>query len=98
MHTPVSLKRSSSKNRTSTKKKSMLRLSSTDDTPGKEDAQDINESGTTIEKVETAGKQCSLEGLGFLKEKLLICCNIIRKRLKSVEHKLDKKKGIRTDR
>lgn len=40
----------------------------------------------------------SLQDLGFLKQKLLICCNIVRKRLKPMEDKLDKKKGIRTDR
>ena len=40
----------------------------------------------------------SLQDLGFLKEKLLICCNIVRKRMKCVEDNLDKKKGIRTDR
>ena len=45
-----------------------------------------------------ASKQASLQDLGFLKEKLLICCNIVRKRLKSDADKLDKKKGIRTDR
>lgn len=40
----------------------------------------------------------SLQDLGFLKQKLLICCNVVRKRLKPTEDKLDKKKGIRTDR
>ena len=39
-----------------------------------------------------------MQDLGFLKEKLVICCNIMRKRLKPVEDKLDTKKGIRTDR
>ena len=39
-----------------------------------------------------------LETLGFSKEKLLVCCNIIRKRVKDVDNNLDKKKGIRTDR
>jgi len=41
---------------------------------------------------------CTFENLGFLKEKLLICCNIVENRLKPVDHKLDKKKGITTDR
>ena len=43
-------------------------------------------------------KTLSLESLDFQKEKLLICCNVIRKRLKNVDLNLDKKKGIRTDR
>ena len=41
---------------------------------------------------------CSLEILGFLKEKLVVCCNIIRKRVKDIDFKLDKKNGIRADR
>jgi hypothetical protein len=32
--------------------------------------------------------------MGISKEKLTICCNIIRKRLRNIDQKLDKKKGI----
>ena len=48
--------------------------------------------------VTITGIPCTLENLGFLKEKLLVCCNIVGNRLKPVDHKLDKKKGIKTDR
>ena len=36
--------------------------------------------------------------MGFGKEKLLVCCNIVRKRLKEQDDQLDKKLGIRVDR
>ena len=36
--------------------------------------------------------------MGFIKEKLLICCNIMRKRMKNMDEDLDKKKGIQCDR
>ena len=29
---------------------------------------------------------------------MFVCCNILRKRLKDIDNKLDKRKGIRTDR
>jgi hypothetical protein len=53
---------------------------------------------TPLQESSKASSSFSLQDLGFLKEKLLICCNIVRKRLKPVDDKLDKKKGIRTDR
>ena len=40
----------------------------------------------------------NLQDLGFQKEKLIVCCNIVRKRLKNVDEDLDKKKGITADR
>ena len=40
----------------------------------------------------------TLQDLGFLKEKLLICCNILRKRMKDQDEQLDKKHGIQVDR
>jgi hypothetical protein len=36
--------------------------------------------------------------LNFSKEKLLVCCNLMQKRLKQPDDKLDKKKGIQFDR
>ena len=46
---------------------------------------------------EEAKAKLSLEEVGFLKEKLLVCCNILRKRMKDVDIDLDKKKGITVD-
>ena len=48
-----------------------------------------------VKDIET--RPYSLQELGFLKEKLLVCCNIVRKRMKDVDDDLDKKKGIRCD-
>ena len=55
---------------------------------------------TEKSKAETEETQAKLnfEDLGFLKEKLLVCCNIVQKRLKTFDEDLDKKKGITVDR
>ena len=62
------------------------------------DSESLTKAETSQSNTTNAPKQTSLQELGFLKEKLLVCCNVIRKRLKNTEEKIDKKKGLRTDR
>ena len=95
--TPNNQKRSPSKNRQSVKKKSNIHLSA-ERSPS--DNKELNGKAAEAaeDREESVPKTTNLQELGFLKEKLLICCNVIRKRLKSTEEKIDKKKGLRTDR
>ena len=94
LKTPVTQKRSQSK-KPKEIKKNKSQLSSIEGTPAKQEVVKVLPEATAEEQ---ENRKTTIQELGFLKEKLLICCNIVRKRLKPVDHKLDKKKGIRTDR
>jgi len=105
IQTPLNPTRTPSKARNSTKKKpSNSHL--TDLSPPTKESDKAPQASEEIQSDHkspyqddlTLSKPYSLQDLGFLKEKLLICCNIARKRMKDVDGDLDKKKGIRTDR